>query len=84
LRTFGPSRTEKRRGRQGEYADYDRIEGEAFRDCLAAVYRSLVPLLNFFMPAMKLESKVKAGSQEIRKYDAPRSPFRNRRRCPPG
>jgi hypothetical protein len=26
------------------------------------------------MPTMKLESKVKAGSKEIKKYDAPRSP----------
>jgi hypothetical protein len=41
---------------------------------LAAGYRSLAPLLNFFMPTMKLESKVKAGSKEIKKYDEPRSP----------
>jgi hypothetical protein len=27
------------------------------------------------MPTMKLESKVKAGSKEIKKYDAPRSPY---------
>jgi hypothetical protein len=27
------------------------------------------------MPAMKLESKVKIGSKEIKKYDAPRSPY---------
>jgi hypothetical protein len=57
-----------------EYIGYDRREGEALRDRLAAVYRPLVPLLNFFMPAMKLVSKVKVGSKEIKKYDAPRSP----------
>jgi hypothetical protein len=28
------------------------------------------------MPAMKLESKVKAGSQEIKKYGEPRNPCR--------
>jgi hypothetical protein len=35
----------------------------------------LVPLLNFFMPAMKLESRVKAVSKETKKYDALRSPY---------
>ncbi|MDR0760925.1 MAG: hypothetical protein LBF74_12610 [Treponema sp.] len=35
----------------------------------------MVPLLNFFMPTMKLVSKVKVGSQESKKYDAPRSPY---------
>jgi hypothetical protein len=29
------------------------------------------------MPTMKLESKVKGGSKEIKKYDAPRSPYRD-------
>jgi hypothetical protein len=33
------------------------------------------PLLNFFMPAMKLESKVKAVSKKIKKYDEHRSPY---------
>jgi hypothetical protein len=41
---------------------------------LDGVYRSLAPLLNFFMPTMKLESKVKVGSKEIKKHDTPRSP----------
>ncbi|MDR1985379.1 MAG: transposase, partial [Treponema sp.] len=54
---------------------YDRLEGEALQARLAAVYRSLVPLLNFFMPTMKLDSKVKGGSKEFKKYDAPRSPY---------
>jgi hypothetical protein len=27
------------------------------------------------MPTMKLESKVKVGSKEIKKYDEPRSPW---------
>jgi hypothetical protein len=29
------------------------------------------------MPAMKLESKVKTGSKEIKKYDTPRSPYQH-------
>jgi hypothetical protein len=38
---------------------------------LNTVYRSLEPLLDFFMPTMKLVSKVRIGSKEIRKYDEP-------------
>jgi hypothetical protein len=58
-----------------EYIGYARLEGESLQARLAAVYRSLVPLLNFFMPTMKLERKVKIGSKEIKKYDEPRSPY---------
>jgi hypothetical protein len=50
------------------------MEGEALRGRLATVYRDLVPPLNFFMPAAKLESKIKTGSKEIKKYDAPHGP----------
>jgi hypothetical protein len=50
------------------------MEGEALRYRLAEGCCPLVPLLNFFMPTMKLVSKVKAGSRGIKKYDAPRSP----------
>jgi hypothetical protein len=42
---------------------------------LAAIYRPLAPLLNFFMPTQKLKSKTRVGSKEIRLYDEPRSPF---------
>jgi hypothetical protein len=31
------------------------------RERLVAVYRDLVPLLTFFMPTAKLESKIKTG-----------------------
>ena len=58
-----------------EYIGYDRLEGAARQARLAEVYRPLVPFLNFFMPTMKLESKVKVGSKEIKKYDEPRSPY---------
>jgi hypothetical protein len=57
-----------------EYLGYHRLEGADLQARLAKVYSSLTPLLNFFMPPMKLESKVKVGSKEIKKYDAPRSP----------
>ena len=48
-----------------EYIGDDRLVGEALQSRLAEVYRS---------STMKLESKVKAGSKEIKKYDEPRSP----------
>jgi hypothetical protein len=47
-----------------EYIGYDRLEGDALQSRLTAVCRHLVSLLNFFMPTMKLESKVKVRSQK--------------------
>jgi transposase InsO family protein len=57
------------------YVGYDRLEGLEEQALLAAVYKPLAPLLNFFMPTQKLISKTRIGSKEIRKYDEPRSPF---------
>ena len=57
------------------YVGYDRLEGEEERALLAAIYQSLVPLLNFFMPTQKLKSKIRIGSKEIKVYDEPISPF---------
>jgi hypothetical protein len=59
-----------------KYIGYDRLERDAVREHLAEACRPLVPLLNFFIPTMKLESKVKISSEEFKKYDAPRSPCR--------
>jgi hypothetical protein len=39
------------------------------RDALAAVYRSLCPLLNFFMPTLKFISKTRVGSKIKKAYD---------------
>ena len=36
-----------------EYVGYDRLEGLEEQALLAAIYGSLVPLLNFFMPTHK-------------------------------
>jgi hypothetical protein len=58
-----------------EYIGYDRLEGLEELALLSAVYRPLVPLLNFFMPTQKLKSKTRIGSKEIKVYDEPRSPF---------
>jgi hypothetical protein len=58
-----------------EYIGYDRLEGAVLPARLVEVYRFLPPLLNFVMPTMKLESKIKVGSKEIKKYDVPHSPY---------
>jgi len=58
-----------------EYVGYDRLEGIEEQTFLAAVYKPLVPLLNFFMPTQKLKSKTRVGSKEIKIYDALKSPF---------
>jgi len=58
-----------------EYVGYDRLEGFREQALLAAVYRPLVPLLNFFMPTQKLKSKTRVGSKESKVYDDPKSPF---------
>ena len=58
-----------------EYVGYDRLEGVEEQAFLSAVYRPLLPLLNFFMPTQKLKSKTRVGSKEIKVYDDPRSPF---------
>ena len=58
-----------------EYVGYDRLEGVEEQALLSAVYRPLIPLLNFFMPTQKLKSKTRVGSKEFKVYDEPRSPF---------
>jgi hypothetical protein len=57
------------------YVGYDRLEGFEEQALLAAVYKPLAPLLNFFMPTQKLVKKTRVGSKEIKVYDEPKSPF---------
>jgi transposase InsO family protein len=57
------------------YIGYDRLEGLEEQALLKAIYKSLVPLLNFFMPTQKLKSKTRVGTKEIKVYDEPKSPF---------
>jgi hypothetical protein len=58
-----------------EYAGYYRFTTREERDALAAVYRSLCPLLNYFMPAMKLVDKTRVGAKVRKVYDTPMSPY---------
>lgn len=51
------------------FVGYDRFCSPAERDALAAVYRSLCPLLNYFMPSLKLVAKTRVGSRIQKVYD---------------
>jgi hypothetical protein len=51
------------------FVGYYRFSAAAERDALAAVYRSLCPLLNFFIPTFKLISKKRVGSKIKKVYD---------------
>jgi hypothetical protein len=60
---------------------YDRLEGFEEQALLSAVYKPLVPLLNFFMPSQKFKSKIRTGSKKIKTYDEPRSSFHRLLEC---
>ena len=51
------------------FVGYDRFSGSAEQDALAAVYRALCPLLNYFIPTTKLISKTRVGSKIKKVYD---------------
>jgi hypothetical protein len=51
------------------FVGYYRFCAAAERDALAGVYRSLCPLLNFFMPTIKLISKTRVGTKIKKVYD---------------
>ena len=51
------------------FVGYYRFCAAAERDALADVYRSLCPLLNFFMPTIKLISKKRVGTKIKKVYD---------------
>jgi hypothetical protein len=56
------------------YVGYYRFDTPSEREALAAVYRSLCPLLNYFLPVIKLASKTRVGSKVRKVYDKPASP----------
>jgi len=51
------------------FTGYDRFSSVSELDALARVYRSLCPLLNYFMPTHKLISKTRVGSKIKKVYD---------------
>ena len=51
------------------FVGYNRFSDIVECEALAAVYRSLCPLLNYFIPTQKLLSKKRVGSKIIKVYD---------------
>ena len=51
------------------FVGHYRFSSAAERDALALVYRSLCPLLNYFIPVHKLVSKIKVGGKTKKVYD---------------
>ena len=51
------------------FVGYNRFSQIVEYDALATVYRSLCPLLNYFIPTQKLLSKKRVGSKIIKVYD---------------
>jgi hypothetical protein len=54
---------------------YSRFDTPAERQSLAVVYRSRCPLLNYFLPTVKLIDKTRVGSKVRKIYDQPMSPY---------
>jgi hypothetical protein len=54
---------------------YDRYEGQAACDALAALYWPLRLYLNFFQPVMALIEKRREGSRLIKRYDEAKTPY---------
>jgi hypothetical protein len=58
-----------------DYVGYRRFDTPSEHQALAAVYRSLCPLLNYFLPTVKLIDKQRQGSKVRKVYDQPQSPY---------
>jgi hypothetical protein len=58
-----------------EYVGYRRFDTPAELQALAAVYRSRCPLLNYFLPTVKLIDKTRVGAKVRKVYDQPRNPY---------
>ena len=51
------------------FVGYERFDTPLQKDALAAVYLALCPLINYFVPSLKLLSKTKVGNKVIKVYD---------------
>ncbi|GMO26692.1 MAG: DDE-type integrase/transposase/recombinase [Termitinemataceae bacterium] len=58
-----------------DYVGYYRFTTQQECDALTAVYRVLCPLLNYFMPTVKLVNKTRIGAKVRKVYDTPTSPY---------
>lgn len=59
-----------------ELFGYERLDIEDLVDMMDDIYRDYFNKLhNFFIPQLKLTSKVRAGSKYVKKYDSPKTPY---------
>jgi hypothetical protein len=58
-----------------DYAGYRRFDTPAEHQALAKVYAALCPLLNYFLPSLKLIDKQRVGARVRKVYDKPLSPY---------
>jgi transposase InsO family protein len=58
-----------------DYVGYARFDTASEREILASVYHALCPLLNYFLPTVKLIDKTRVGSRVRKVYDQPVSPY---------
>jgi hypothetical protein len=59
-----------------ELFGYDRIEDRTLVRLMNDIYQNYFnPLQNFFLPTMKILSKVRVGGRIIKKYDIPKTPL---------
>lgn len=54
---------------------YHRMEGHRQQQLLARIYAAFCDWRNFFLPVMRLASKIRDGSKVHRRYDQPRTPY---------
>jgi hypothetical protein len=59
-----------------EYVGYYRYSTPQEYEALKKVYLSLCPLLDYFLPVMKLASKERIGAKIKKVYDKPMSPYK--------
>jgi hypothetical protein len=58
-----------------DYVGYHRFDTAGEHQALARLYRSLCPLLNYFLPTVKLIDRQRVGAKVRKVYDKPRSPY---------
>jgi hypothetical protein len=64
------------------YGGYRRFDSHTEHQTLARVYRSLCPLLNYFLPTVKFIDKQRVGSRVRKAYDKSMSPYQRLMACP--
>lgn len=55
---------------------YARFDSDQEFEALAEVYRFAVPLMNYFLPGMKLVTKHREGARVVKRHDRAMTPFR--------